>query len=94
VIVAESPPVSGLYFYYPLGKIEPLFAALMSKLLLSVKPKKEGLIRYATEGLVVSGCNVEQVDKNKRRDETIARNYPMLCGDLTDCSRTRRSPGF
>jgi hypothetical protein len=30
VIVAESPPVSGLYFYNPLGKIsEPLFAAFM-----------------------------------------------------------------
>jgi hypothetical protein len=30
VIIAESPPASGLYFYNPIGaRSEPLFAALM-----------------------------------------------------------------
>ena len=33
VIVAESPPVSGMYFYNPAGKVtEPLFAAIMKHL--------------------------------------------------------------
>ncbi len=44
VVIAESPPASGLYFYDPTGApSEPLFAALMKQLRLSPTTKEEGL---------------------------------------------------
>jgi hypothetical protein len=44
VIVAESPPHSGKYFYNPTGVMtEPLFAALMKQLGVDPKTKNEGL---------------------------------------------------
>src|SRR5260221_2577267 len=93
VIVAESPPVSGLYFYNPLGKIsEPLFASLMQQIAFSPSNKEEGLVRLQQKGWLLVDATYEQVDKNKRRDETIARDYPMLCGDLTRLSPDKAVP--
>ena len=44
VIVAESPPASGKYFYNPAGKItEPLFAALMEQIRFDPVTKESGL---------------------------------------------------
>jgi hypothetical protein len=47
VIVAESPPVSGLYFYDAKGKsTEPLFSALMKQLPFSPISKEDGLKEF------------------------------------------------
>jgi hypothetical protein len=44
VIVAESPPISGKYFYDPDGEVsEALFNALMKQLGIQPKKKLEGL---------------------------------------------------
>jgi hypothetical protein len=51
VIVAESPPTSGLYFYNPDGKVtEPLFAAMMGQLGCEPKTKDEGLREFQQRG--------------------------------------------
>jgi hypothetical protein len=47
VVVAESPPVSGRYFYDPAGApSEALFAALMKQLRLSPSTKKRGCASF------------------------------------------------
>jgi hypothetical protein len=51
IIVAESPPASGRYFYDPTGApSEPLFAALMRHLGLSPSTKEEGLREFQRMG--------------------------------------------
>ena len=51
VVIAESPPASGLYFYDPTGSPrEPLFAALMKQLRLSPTTKEEGLREFQQSG--------------------------------------------
>ena len=93
VIVAESPPASGLYFYDPLGKIsEPLFAALMRQIACSPSSKEEGLAELRRKGWLLVDATYEQVDKSKRRDETIVRDYPLLCEDLTRLSPDKAVP--
>lgn len=45
VIVAESPPASGKYFYDPTGSAkEPLFAAIMQQLGIAPGTKQAGLL--------------------------------------------------
>ena len=54
VIVAESPPASGKYFYDPTGSTkEPLFAALMRQLDLSPNTKQAGLLEIQQRGWVL-----------------------------------------
>ena len=66
VIVAESPPASGLYFYDPLGKIsEPLFAALMRQIACSPSSKEEGLAELRRKGWLFVDATYEQVDTSK-----------------------------
>jgi hypothetical protein len=51
VVVAESPPVSGLYFYNPDAKVtEPLFAAIMKHLGVRPRTKIEGLVEFQKRG--------------------------------------------
>ena len=93
LIVAESPPVSGLYFYNPIGKTsEPLFAALMRQITFSPPNKEEGLVQLQQKGWLLVDATYEQVDKNKRRDETIVRDYPLLRDDLIRLSPDRAVP--
>jgi hypothetical protein len=66
IVVAESPPVSGLYFYNPLGKIsEPLFAAFMQHIAFSPLNKEEGLVQLRLRGWLLVDATYEQVDKGK-----------------------------
>jgi hypothetical protein len=93
IVVAESPPVSGLYFYNPLGKItEPLFAAFMQHIAFSPLNKEEGLVQFRLRGWLLIDATYEQVDKSKGRDETIVRDYPLLCSDLTRLSPDKAVP--
>jgi hypothetical protein len=51
VIVAESPPSSGKYFYNPEGTAsEPLFAALMLQLRFAPTSKESGLREFQKRG--------------------------------------------
>lgn len=85
VIVAESPPVSGLYFYNPDGKVtEPLFAALMRQLIYSPRTKEDGLREFQGRGWLLVDATYEPVNGlgEKARDAVIVRDYPLLRSDL------------
>jgi hypothetical protein len=60
VIVAESPPASGRYFYNPAGSVgEPLFAAIMKQLQLSPTSKEAGLREFKRSGWVLVDATYE-----------------------------------
>ena len=62
IIVAESPPASGMYFYDPEGRItEPLFAALMRQLPVSPKSKEDGLRQFQRKGWLLVDATYEPV---------------------------------
>lgn len=85
VIVAESPPVGGKYFYDPAGKVgEPLFNALMKRLGIHPKTKIEGLRECQSRGWVLVDATYDQVNKLDKADKNIliTRDYQELCGDL------------
>src|SRR5882762_10459054 len=88
VIIAESPPASGKYFYDPTGSAkEPLFAAIMLQLGLSPITKEAGLRELQQKGWVLVDATYEPVDKLTKdashdRDEVIVRDYPLLIDDL------------
>jgi hypothetical protein len=51
LLVAESPPASGRYFYNPAGATsEQLFAALMREIEISPATKEEGLRTFQARG--------------------------------------------
>jgi hypothetical protein len=85
IIVAESPPASGRYFYNPDGAItEPLFAALMKQLNVSPSTKEAGLQAFHRRGWILVDATYEPVNTltNSGRDKVIHRDYPSLCQDL------------
>ena len=85
VIVAESPPASGKYFYDPTGMTsEPLFAALMKRLRFAPTTKESGLREFQRRGLVLVDATYEPVNalSDAARDRTIERDYPLLRDDL------------
>jgi hypothetical protein len=95
VVIAESPPASGLYFYDPTGSPrEPLFAALMKQLRLSPTTKEEGLREFQQSGWVLADATYEPVDKvtRSRRDRIIDRDYPLLRDDLAALMSDRSTP--
>jgi hypothetical protein len=78
VIVAESPPVSGKYFYNPQGAIsEPLFAALMKQLRYIPTTKESGLREFQRKGWLLVDATYEPVNglSNVARDNVIERDY-------------------
>jgi hypothetical protein len=97
VIVAESPPASGNYFYDPTGSPkEPLFAALMLQLGIAPTTKEEGLIELQSRGWVLVDATYQPVDKLAKdashdRDGVIAKDYPLLLEDLASLIPDRRS---
>ena len=87
VIVAESPPVSGKYFYDPDGAIsEPLFAALIKQLGVSPTRKEDGLREFQRQDWVLVDATYEPVNEldEKGRNAVIARDYPLLRDDLSE----------
>jgi hypothetical protein len=95
VVIAESPPASGLYFYDQTGApSEPLFAALMKQLRISSTTKEEGLREFQRSGWVLVDATYEPVNKLTRsnRDRVIDRDYVLLRDDLAALMSDRSTP--
>jgi hypothetical protein len=95
VIVAESPPASGLYFYDPAGlPSEPLFAALMKQLRLSPATKEEGLREFQRSGWVLVDATYEPVNEltPASKDRIIKSDYTLLRDDLAALVSDRSVP--
>jgi hypothetical protein len=97
VIIAESPPASGLYFYKAGRTGEPLFAAMMKQLGLSPTTKEDGLREFQQRGWVLVDATYEPINKlgpdlNRDRDGMIDRAYPLLCADLVSLMPDRLTP--
>jgi hypothetical protein len=95
IVVAESPPVSGLYFYDPIGKVsEPLFSALMQQIGCSPSNKEQGLAALCRKGWLLVDATYQQVnEKNEQeRDSVIICDYPLLVEDLSRLSPDRAVP--
>jgi hypothetical protein len=85
VIVAESPPASGKYFYNPAGAVsEPLFAALMLQLGFTPTSKESGLREFQKKGWVLVDATYEPVNAldDPDADRVIIRDYHLLRDDL------------
>lgn len=97
VIIAESPPAGGLYFYKAGRTGEPLFAAMMKQLGLSPTTKEDGLRKFQQRGWVLVDATYEPINKlgrdlNRDRDGMIDRAYPLLCDDLVSLMPDRLTP--
>jgi hypothetical protein len=95
VIIAESPPASGRYFYNSTGALtEPLFAALMRQLSISPVSKQNGLQEFQRRGWILVDATYEPVNKltRSRRNKVIARDYPLLRDDLATLVPDRSIP--
>jgi hypothetical protein len=98
VIVAESPPASGKYFYDPTGSTnEPLFGAIMLQLGRSPISKEVGLRELQERGWVLVDATYQPVDKLTKeashdRDAIIASDYPLLLDDLASLMPNRSIP--
>jgi hypothetical protein len=86
IMVAESPPVSGKYFYNPEGAVsEPLFSAIMQQIGEKPLSKNLGLARLKEAGWLLVDATYEPVNDypDRKKDSVILRDYPHLLGDLT-----------
>jgi hypothetical protein len=96
VIIAESPPASGLYFYNPDGRTtEPLFTAMMRELGISCVPTKaDGLVSFQRCGWLLVDATHEPVNKcsPSEREKIIERDYPLLHDDLAMLTPDRSTP--
>src|ERR1700722_1383164 len=95
VIIAESPPSSGLFFYDAKGKItEPLFAAFMKAMRLAPTDKEEGLREFQRNGWVLIDATYEPVNalSDTKRNELISRDYTSLRSDLSGLMSGRSIP--
>jgi len=96
ILIAESPPSSGKYFYDPRGRpTEALFQAAM-RYVLKFEPttKAEGLSEFSRRGYVVVDAIYEPVNKLRPRERNarILRNYHKLTDDLRQVMGTRNPP--
>jgi hypothetical protein len=96
IIVAESPPASGKYFYDPDGsRGEPLFAAMMKQLKATPASKVEGLREFQRRGLMLVDATYTPVNEgydDKQRKKIIEDDYPQLAADLKELTPDRSVP--
>ena len=96
IIIAESPPAAGRYFYNPDGRVtEPLFAAMMMQLGASPKTKLDGLREFQQRGWVLVDATYKPVNNERnprRRNAAIIRDYGLLCDDLKTLMSGRSTP--
>ncbi|WP_257167381.1 hypothetical protein [Bradyrhizobium sp. SRS-191] len=98
IIVAESPPASGKYFYDPSGSIaEPLFAAFMRQIGIVPVRKEAGLREFQSKGWVLVDATYQQVDKLPQdaaqdRNALIEGDYSLLVADLASLMSDRGVP--
>jgi hypothetical protein len=91
IIVAESPPFSGKYFYNPDGAVtEPLFSAVMQQIGVKSVSKQLGLRRLQETGWLLVDATYEPVNdySDAKKKLVIVRDYPQLRDDLTNLSIT------
>ncbi len=85
IVIAESPPDSGKYFYDISGRIkEPLFSAFMKVLGINPNTNKEGLEIFQNKGFYLIDATYKQVNKykNSKRNKMILDSFPDLLKDL------------
>ena len=95
LVIAESPPESGLYFYDPLGRpSEPLFAAMMKQLGVQTANKHEGLNAFRDHGFVLVDSTYTPVNgmHGRSRDAVIEADYPYLVEDLRELGAANGLP--
>jgi hypothetical protein len=97
VIIAGSPPASGLYFYDESETpSEPLFAALMKQLDPSQPrraTKEVGLREFQRRGWLLVDATYEPVNKlDKRSAARVIDKYPLLRDDLATLTPDRSVP--
>lgn len=98
LIVAESPPESGLYFYNPIGRIsEPIFSAFMQQLAIKPTDKEAGLRALQRRGWLLIDATYEPIDKkfksrDRRRDAVLLRDYHLLKHDILLLSASGQVP--
>ena len=95
IIVAESPPASGLYFYDPEGRVtEPLFSALMKQLACHCSNKADGLSKFQESGWLLIDATYEPVNQlpDAQRRQVIERDFKLLCDDLGSATPDRSAP--
>jgi hypothetical protein len=95
VIIAESPPASGRYFYNPAGiPSEPLFAALMQQLHIRPTTKETGLREFQRRGWILVDATYQPVNALDRvsRNGVIAKDYRLLHDDLAALLADRSIP--
>jgi hypothetical protein len=95
VVVAESPPASGLYFYNPDGRVtEPLFSALIKRLDIRCSEKSEGLSELQRRGWLLVDATYAPVNRlsDTARRKIIERDFQLLCDDLTKSTPDRSAP--
>ena len=95
VVVAESPPASGLYFYNPEGRVtEPLFTALMQQLDSHCRDKADGLLKLQQSGWLLIDATYQPVNdlNDTQRRQVIERDFPLLHDDLERLTHDRSVP--
>jgi hypothetical protein len=95
VVVAESPPQGGTYFYNPEGSTtEHLFSALMKQLKYTPKDKKVGLLNFQERGWVLADATYRPVNglTDEVRNQIILADYKLLRDDLKQMLAVRETP--
>jgi hypothetical protein len=97
LIIAESPPVGGKYFYNPQGlRTEPLFAALTTQLGTPCASKEEGLRNFQQSGWLLVDATYQPVNvkgySSSQRNKIIEADYPHLLEDLEGITPDRSVP--
>jgi hypothetical protein len=96
LIIAESPPASGLYFYNPVGRVtEPLFTALMEQLGITCATKEEGLQSFQQSGWLLVDATYTPIDKGyseSLRNMVIEQDYEHLLADLLSLTPDKSVP--
>jgi len=93
IVIAESPPGSGRYFYDASGSIgEPLYKAMMQSISFFSISKEEGLREFQRQGWLLVDATYEPVNglSTAERDRVIAKDFELLCEDLRAITPDRR----
>jgi hypothetical protein len=81
IIVAESPPVSGLYFYKPEGrsKTEPLLREMLKQLRLDCTNKADDLLKFQQCGWVLVDATYVPVNELPDPEADSCRRGASIC---------------
>ncbi len=95
IIVAESPPCNGKYFYNPDGsRGEILFRSMMKQINVTCSNKDEGLRKFQAKGWILVDATYEPVNDyhDEQRNNVVLQDYPQLCEDLARLTPDRSTP--